>query len=218
MSEEIFKVSAEQLRQPHGDLAIQVGEKMNEINIHIHRYTFEALNISANDNILEIGMGNGNFVKDLFKIHPDINYVGCDFSEKMVEESTKNNTQLIAAGKVAFHFANAAKLPLHDAAVNKIFTINTLYFWENPAEVLSELHRILQPKGQLTITIRPKEIMQHYAFVKYGFTLYAKEDLVDLLNNNHFSVINIVEKNEPDMEVNGEKMPTATLLVTAEKM
>ena len=218
MSEEIFKVSAEQLRQPHGDLAIQVGEKMNEINVHIHRYTFEALNISANDNILEIGMGNGNFVKDLFKIHPDINYVGCDFSEKMVEESTKNNAQLIAAGKVAFHFANAAKLPLHDAAVNKIFTINTLYFWENPAEVLSELHRILQPKGQLTITIRPKEIMQHYAFVKYGFTLYAKEDLVDLLNNNHFSVINIVEKNEPDMEVNGEKMPTATLLVTAEKM
>lgn len=218
MSEEIFKVSAEQLRQPHGDLAIQVGEKMNEINVHIHRYTFEALNISANDSILEIGMGNGNFVKDLFKIHPDINYVGCDFSEKMVEESTKNNAQLIAAGKVAFHFANAAKLPLHDAAVNKIFTINTLYFWENPAEVLSELHRILQPKGQLTITIRPKEIMQHYAFVKYGFTLYAKEELVDLLNNNHFSVINIVEKNEPDMEVNGEKMPTATLLVTAEKM
>ncbi|HRG84574.1 MAG TPA: class I SAM-dependent methyltransferase [Chitinophagales bacterium] len=218
MSEEIFKVSAEQLRQPHGDLAIQVGEKMNEINVHIHRYTFEALNISANDSILEIGMGNGNFVKDLFKIHPDINYVGCDFSEKMVEESTKNNAQLIAAGKVAFHFANAAKLPLHDAAVNKIFTINTLYFWENPAEVLSELHRILQPKGQLTITIRPKEIMQHYAFVKYGFTLYAKEDLVDLLNNNHFSVINIVEKNEPNMEVNGEKMPTATLLVTAEKM
>ena len=218
MSEEIFKVSAEQLRQPHGDLAIQVGEKMNEINVHIHRYTFEALNISANDSILEIGMGNGNFVKDLFKIHPDINYVGCDFSEKMVEESTKNNAQLIAAGKVAFHFANAAKLPLHDAAVNKIFTINTLYFWENPAEVLSELHRILQPKGQLTITIRPKEIMQHYAFVKYGFTLYAKEAVVDLLNNNHFSVINILEKNEPDMEVNGEKMPTATLLVTAEKM
>jgi hypothetical protein len=43
MSEEFFKVSAEQLRQPHGDLAIQVGEKMNEINIHIHHNTFEAL-------------------------------------------------------------------------------------------------------------------------------------------------------------------------------
>ncbi|MBK9556821.1 MAG: class I SAM-dependent methyltransferase [Bacteroidetes bacterium] len=122
----------------------------------------------------------------MFEINPDITYVGCDFSEKMVEESTKNNAQLIADGKVAFHFANAAKLPLHDAAVNKIFTINTLYFWDNPADVLRELHRVLQPKGQLTITIRPKEIMQHYPFVKYGFTLYAKEDVVDLLNNNHF--------------------------------
>ena len=218
MSEEFFKVSAEQLRQPHGDLAIQVGEKMNEINIHIHHNTFDALHIATNDSILEIGMGNGFFVKDLFEINPDITYVGCDFSEKMVEESTKNNAQLIADGKVAFHFANAAKLPLHDAAVNKIFTINTLYFWDNPAAVLRELHRVLQSKGQLTITIRPKEIMQHYPFVKYGFTLYAKEDVVDLLNNNHFSVINILEKNEPDMEVNGEKMPTATLLVTAEKM
>ena len=218
MSEEIFKVSAEQLRQPHGDLAIQVGEKMNEINIHIHHNTFEELHISSNDSILEIGMGNGYFVKDLFQINPDITYIGCDFSEKMVEESTKNNAQLIAAGKVAFHFANAAKLPLQDAVVNNIFTIHTLYFWENPAEVLNELHRVLQTKGQLSITIRPKEIMQHYPFVKYGFTLYAKEDLVSLLNNNHFSVINIVEKKEPDMEVNGEKMPTATLLVTAEKM
>jgi tRNA G46 methylase TrmB len=54
---------------------------------------------SANDSILEIGMGNGNFVKDLFEINPDITYVGCDFSEKMVEESTKNNAQLIADGK-----------------------------------------------------------------------------------------------------------------------
>lgn len=65
MDEETLKAIADQLRQPTGEYAIQVGEKMNEGNLHINLNTFEVLNLVAGDNILEIGMGNGFFVKNI---------------------------------------------------------------------------------------------------------------------------------------------------------
>ena len=41
MNEEALKSIAAQLRQPHGEYAIQVGEKMNEGNLHINLNTIK---------------------------------------------------------------------------------------------------------------------------------------------------------------------------------
>ncbi|MBK7811139.1 MAG: hypothetical protein IPI50_07870 [Saprospiraceae bacterium] len=63
MDEQTLKEIAKQLRQPSGEFATQVGQKMNEGNLHINLNTIEALNLQKGDHILEIGMGNGFFVK-----------------------------------------------------------------------------------------------------------------------------------------------------------
>lgn len=98
-----------------------------------------------------------------------------------------------------------------------MFSINTIYFWDNPQNVLAEIWRVLKPKGQLTISVRPKSIMEHYPFVKYGFKTFAKEDLTELISKNNFKVVDVIEKEEPEVEINGELTKTATLLITAEK-
>lgn len=105
MDEETLKEIAGQLRQPTGEYAIQVGEKMNEGNLHINLNTFEALNLAEDDNILEIGMGNGFFVKNILSAHNSIKYTGCDYSEIMIDEARKQNTNFIASGKAEFHIA-----------------------------------------------------------------------------------------------------------------
>lgn len=217
MNEETLKSIAAQLRQPHGEYALQVGEKINEGNLHINLNTIEVLHPKANDNILEIGMGNGFFVKDILATDASIKYYGCDFSEIMVEEATRLNEQFIASGQAKFYFASADKLPFADETFDKVFTINTIYFWENQPLVLSEMRRVLKPTGQIIIAIRPKSIMQHYPFVKYGFNMFTKEELIKLVSDNNFRVINALEKEEPDQEINGEKLTVETLLVCAEK-
>ena len=217
MNEETVQAIAAQLRQPGGEFGIQVGEKMNESNLHINLNTIDAVHPSANDRILEIGMGNGFFVKNIVAADLSIKYTGCDFSETMVHEARKLNQQFIENGQVQFEVAGADKLPFGDEIFNKIFTVNTIYFWDDAPLIFSEIRRVLKANGTLIIAIRPASIMQHYPFVKYGFRLFNREELAALLTSNGFRIISIVEKQEPDQEINGEKINVETLLACAVK-
>jgi ubiquinone/menaquinone biosynthesis C-methylase UbiE len=217
MDEDALKRIAGQLRKPHGEFAIQVGERMNEGNLHINLNTIEALNPEKGDNILEIGMGNGFFVKDILSRDSTIRYTGCDFSEIMVDEARRQNQKFVRCGQAQFYLASADELPFDNQKFDKIFTVNTIYFWADPPAVLSEIRRVLKPKGQILIAVRPKSIMQHYPFVKYGFAMFNKTDLSTLLTNNSFTVTSILEKEEPAQEINGEKLAVETLLIRAEK-
>ncbi len=217
MDEETLKAIAGQLRQPKGEHAIQVGEKMNEGNLHINLNTIGALNLATSDNILEIGMGNGFFVKDIFNVDSTIQYKGCDFSQIMVEEACKLNEHFIKNGQVNFLLASADKLPFDNEAFDKVFSVNTIYFWDNIELILSEIHRVLKPNGQITISVRPKSVMEHYPFVKFGFTMFTKDSLTNVLSTNNFKVIDVLEKKEPEQEINGEKMTVETLLISAVK-
>src|SRR6476619_7183860 len=72
---------AGQLRQPEGSLGIKVGENMNKGNRLMN---------------LEIGIGNGFFVKDIIASAKDVRYTGCDFSETMIKEAKDLNNALSA--------------------------------------------------------------------------------------------------------------------------
>ncbi|HEY1055267.1 MAG TPA: class I SAM-dependent methyltransferase [Emticicia sp.] len=217
MHEETLKEIARQLKQPHGEHAIEVGERMNKGNQFMNVWAINKLNAQANEVILEIGMGNGFFVKDILNSAHSIHYIGCDFSEEMVQAAIQYNQEFINNHQAKFFLASADALPFDLPTFNKVFTVNTLYFWENPPQVLNEIKRVLKPEGQLLIAIRPREIMEQYAFTQFGFTMYSKEELCTLLAENGFEVIEAIEEQEPDQEINGETVSVGSLIVLAEK-
>src|SRR5205085_6128910 len=98
--------------------------------------TISQLGIADNDNILEIGMGNGYFVKEILTSAKNVKYTGCDFSYTMVNEAASLNVTL--ASQVKFIQAKAEQLPFDDGYFNKVFTVNTIYFWEDPQCTLAE--------------------------------------------------------------------------------
>lgn len=217
MHEEALKEIARQLRQPHGEHATEVGDRMNKGNQEMNLLAINMLNVQANDVILEIGMGNGFFVKDILALAPAIHYIGCDFSEEMVNAAIAHNKDLIDNSQAKFFLAPADQLPFELPTFNKVLTVNTLYFWNNPILVLDEIKRVLKADGQFFIAIRPKEIMEQYPFTQYGFTMYNKAELLTLLSENGFKIIQISEEQEPDQEINGETVKVASLIVCAEK-
>ncbi len=217
MEEEQLKEFAKQLRKPEGKFGLEIGEKMNKGNLYINQYTIEALSVSPHDNILELGMGNGFFVKDILSVDETVKYTGYDFSEEMVEASVKKNKEFIEDGVAQFVLGNAEHMPFENETFNKAFTINTVYFWENQETVLSEFRRVLKPNGKLFIAVRPKSNLQEMPFTKYGFNMFSKEELIKLLSSNAFKVTEVIEKTEPEHEINGRSVNVETLIVCAEK-
>ena len=203
MLQDDLQNTAAQLRQPIGEDGIKTADWMNKGNLYFNMDALKALNAKEDDTILEIGMGNGFFVKDILNIHPSITYTGCDFSKLMITESEKMNKDWIEKNQAKFIESNASNLPFEKNTFNKILTINTIYFWENPSLVLTEINRVLMPNGEFIIGIRPKHQMEKYPFTQFGFQLYSKENLSDLLTQNGFKISNIIENNEPDFENNG---------------
>lgn len=215
MDEQQLQQIAAQLRKPHGDDGIKTAEMMNKGNLHIHLDTLSLLDASAGDKLLEIGMGNGFYVKDVLSRHPSITYAGCDYSALMVEQALEMNAEWILQGRAKFIHADITSLPFPDQMFNKIFTINTVYFWENESAALSEIRRVLLPCGKFIISFRPKDHTEKYPFIKYGFRQYSKEEITEMLSSNGFTINMVYENPEPDFDMNGEIMKMKNVVVVA---
>jgi ubiquinone/menaquinone biosynthesis C-methylase UbiE len=215
MQEQDLKELASQLRQPHGEGGVTVAEMMNKGNALMNRDALLALDAAPNDNILEIGMGNGAFVKEILSKHDSIYYTGVDFSELMVLEAEKMNAQWMEKGKAVFVHADVTSLPLDNELYSKVFTVNTIYFWQEREKVLAELKRVLQPGGKLFICLRPKWQMEQYPFTQYGFRLYSQEDVTGLLTANGFDIVTVHINKEPDFDFNGQKVILENMVVEA---
>lgn len=217
MEEELLKELASQLRTPHGEMGKEVGEKMNESNRLINQFAIEALEVTDNDHVLEIGMGNGYFAKDILSRAANIRYSGGDISPLMIEEARRLNKISVEKGKAEFLLFDGKLLPWKDKAFQKMITVNTIYFWEDVPGMLKEIYRVLCPGGKLVIGLREKKIMAQYPFTKYGFNMFSENDLNTLLTGNGFQVEDIRNEEEPDQELGEEILKLRTLLFIARK-
>lgn len=206
MQEEQYKQMAAQLRQPTGEGGLATAEMMNKGNAQMNRDAIKAVSAEAGDRILELGMGNGYFVKEILNVDPSVGYTGCDFSELMVSEAAKMNAEWVEKGQAEFVFGDVAALPFEDGGFNKIFTVNTIYFWEDVSRAFAELKRMLSPGGKLFLSFRPKYQMEKYPFTQYGFKMYGKEDVEQLLVANGFSEVSARVNREPDFILDGRAL------------
>ncbi|GAA3625347.1 class I SAM-dependent methyltransferase [Flavivirga jejuensis] len=198
------KELAKHLRQPEGETGKEVGLQMNKGNKHICLNSYKVLNPKNKNHILEIGMGNGFFVKDLLKMADDLNYLGVDFSPTMVNEATIINEALIKSEKVSFKQASIEKLPFNDHTFDCITTTNTLYFWPQPQDNAKELLRVLKPGGKLLIAYRSKSFMDQIELSKHGFVKYDILDVENLLTKSGFKQIVTETIKEPELDFDGD--------------
>ncbi|WP_276134832.1 class I SAM-dependent methyltransferase [Polluticoccus soli] len=213
--EQHLRLVAQQLRKPEGEDGITTGEIMNRGNRLINEYAIQKLDPVPGDSVLEMGMGNGYFIKEIIGRDQSISYTGIDYSETMIEAAKELNKEWIAKGQVKLVQGAVDNMSFADGAFTKAMGINIIYFWENPTIELAEIRRVLKPGGKLVIGIRPKHAMLKMPFTKYGFTLYSKDDLVELLTQNSFTVSDVQEMEEPSFDIGGKTINPESLIVTA---
>jgi len=177
------KELAKHLRQPDGEIGKEIGLQMNKSNKHICLNSNKILDPQNENHILEVGMGNGFFIKDLLNMADNLKYTGIDFSSTMVKEASLLNKTLINDKRVYLEEASIENLPFNDNSFDRISTTNTLYFWPHPVNNIQELLRVLKPNGKLLIAYRSKSCMDQLELAKHGFEKYENQAVENLLRD-----------------------------------
>lgn len=165
--------------------------------------SIKALSIEDGNHILEIGHGNGRHVENLLERAENLRYVGIDISETMHIEAEKNNTNF--QDKAEFVLYEGEILPFEDKTFDKIFTVNTVYFWKNPVNFLNGIYRILKDNGTFVLTFGQRNFMEKLPFTPYNFKLYNNDEMEQLISESHFKRMKISEKEEEIKSKTGEE-------------
>ncbi|SDC91150.1 class I SAM-dependent methyltransferase [Pedobacter soli] len=214
-TEKDLKDIARQLACPEGEHGIKTGEMMHASNIGMTSAAIDALNLQNDAIILEIGHGNGAHIENLLKQANDIQYFGADISETMIAAAKRINSAYIESGQVSFQHTNGQTLPYADASFDGTFTVNTIYFWQNPNAYLLEIKRVLKPGGKLVLCFADKTFMEKLPFTPYGFTLYGLEKVQQLLAESGFTIKNTTKNLEQVLSKTGEQVEREYYVVVA---
>ena len=194
MEKEELKILAQNLANPQGEKGIEIGEMMNATNIGMTLESIKTLLIEDNEAVLEIGHGNAAHVKSILTKAKNIKYTGIDISETMHNEAKRLNKNF--ENQAGFVLYEGKKLPFEDETFDKIFTVNTVYFWKEPAKFLNEIYRVLKDNGTFVLTFAQRSFMESLPFTKYHFTLYNTHEMEEMVSKSHFKRMKVSEKNE----------------------
>lgn len=211
---EDLKELASQLRQPQGAKGIEIANMMNETNIKMTIHSIDLLNVQTGNNILELGHGNCGHLSYLLSKENDLKYQGLEMSALMIEEAERINQKHIQANQASFHLYEGSNIPFADNSFDRIFTVNTIYFWKEPLHLLNELYRVLKPIGLLNITFAQKSFMQQLPFTQFAFELYDTEKIKTLANQSHFKEHTMHHTSEKIKSKTGEMVDREFTTVT----
>lgn len=191
---------ADQLRNPTGFFGRFVMSRFfDRSSAAINQLTMRSLALEPADRVLEVGFGSGDLIAHVAPVVREGFVAGVDFSPDMVSVATKRLAALVSAGRVELRCAGAERLPYDEGSFTKACTVNTVYFWPEPAVAMKELARVVGPGGRLVVGFSPAEAMRRMPkrLTEHGFTLFEPEDMRHLFEDAGFGAIEMVPGHGP---------------------
>jgi arsenite methyltransferase len=189
------KYISAQLRKPTGTIGRNVMIPfLNLINRPINSLALEVLQLSPDDNVLEIGFGGGSLLAQISRVITLGKITGVDFSQDVVDVYSKRLNKLNGSGVIELYCANVMELPFEAKTFSRVCTVNTIYFWSDPQRAFSQIHRVLKNEGIIVVCFSPKVSMQDRSHKLHGFILYDPENVVSILTATGFRNIHYVSR------------------------
>jgi ubiquinone/menaquinone biosynthesis C-methylase UbiE len=193
----IQRFMARQLRMPSGWFgATVVSRIMNRVNRSIINSTIELLQIEPHQELLEIGFGGGTALSQIAARLRTGAVYGVDISPDLVHKAERKFRKEIAEGRVRVLSGGMSQLPFSESTFDRVFAINTIYFWPDPLQGMCEIRRVLRHEGRAIVSMRSKENMQNYSVTKYDFHLYLPDDAAALMREAGFRNVQVVLRRE----------------------
>jgi arsenite methyltransferase len=126
------------------------GDEMERHHLPIFEPTLSLMDVRPTDRVLDLGCGSGWATRLVAKRFRPKKIVGVDISDEMVRRAAEQSQGI---ANIEFKQGAAEKIPLPDASVDKVFSIESFYYWPDQMAGLKEAKRVLVPGGKLFILI-----------------------------------------------------------------
>ena len=177
-----------QLSHPSGAGGRVIATLMNRGNRGLNQRAIDLLRVEPSSRVLDLGFGGGVTLPMLLERAARV--TGIDRAQDMVDAARSRHASAVGDGRLELLAGDVLQLPLADDAVDRVLTVNTVYFWRDLAPALGEVRRVLAPGGRLVIGIRDGSVMEQVN--KEIFTVRAPSEIAEALTGAGFDDVEIV--------------------------
>lgn len=104
--------------------------------------------LAPQERVLDVACGTGELERMLVERHAQQRVTGVDFADRMLAIAQH---KCAAFPQVCFHQASASALPWQSPEFDVVLCANAFHYFHQPAVVLAEMKRVLQPDGKVMI-------------------------------------------------------------------
>ena len=166
-----------QFAKPEGKAGEFFTLAMNVFNFKLYNAVYNFVPKQPNARILDVGYGNGDMLKRLDE-KLDAVFYGIDISEDMKVLATKANARAVATDKMMLSVGSVDEMPYEDSFFDCVYTINTVYFWQDADKAMSEIVRTLKVGGRFICAFYSKAYFERSEKYKFeGETYYTTGEL-----------------------------------------
>lgn len=126
------------------------GEGMEEDHWPIARPALEMMRIGRDENVLDVGCGAGWLSRALARGVPEGRVVGTDISDEMIHHARAASADL---DNLIFVVGQVDEIPWESNFFTRAISVESAYYWPDPAKGLREIHRVLGEGGSAWIVI-----------------------------------------------------------------
>jgi ubiquinone/menaquinone biosynthesis C-methylase UbiE len=126
------------------------GEEMEESHLPIVLPVLDRMNLAPDENVLDVGCGAGWLVRLISERVPEGRVVGMDISDEMVRRARK---KYVALENTMFVVGDVDAIPWDANFFTHAISVESAYYWPDPARGLHEIHRVLREGGSAWILI-----------------------------------------------------------------
>lgn len=126
------------------------GEEMEEHHRPIVLPTLALMELRGPEKILDLGCGSGWLCRLLASELAEAQVVGVDVSDEMIRRAREASSRFT---NLAFQVGGAERIPAQDNFFTKVISVESAYYWPDPARGLGEIFRVLAPGGSAWILI-----------------------------------------------------------------
>ena len=126
------------------------GEGMEQDHLPITLPVLEKMHLAPTDNVLDVGCGAGWLSRRLAKLVPQGRVVGMDISDEMIRHARRASVDF---ENVMFVTGEVAEIPWQPNFFSHVISVESAYYWPDPAAGVRDIFRVLMPGGSAWMLI-----------------------------------------------------------------